>query len=341
MKKSMRDSLIAAAALIVGGTVLSAAAFGRLDFDYEKLDTEDYREKRYEVEEDFTGISIEGRECDVRLVPSENGECSVLCRETDRTRNTVRVENGTLTIRHEYRRRWFQLIGVSFDNTEITVMLPEESYGKLGIITASGSIEVPEGFTFAEAQIGSVSGEAAFYADTHGALKLSSTSGDLTVDGVRAESLRAETTSGDVAMDGIRAKSLSAETTSGELLLSSAKVTGEVRVSTTSGDMELKALRCGTLRTESTSGDTELADVIAEGRLEAESVSGGIAFDGCDASELRIETTSGDVGGTLLSPKRFETDTVSGEVRAPYDEDGGLCKVNTTSGDIRFRIERG
>ena len=318
----MRDSLIAAAALIVGGTILSTATFGRLDFDYKKLDTEDYREKRYEVKESFGSISIEGRECNVRLAPSEDGKCSVICRETDEATNRVSVENGTLTIKHEYRRRWFQLIGVSFGSTEITVLLPEKSYDRLAIGTASGGIEVPEGFTFAEAEIGSVSGDAAFYAQTHGALSLSSTSGDLT-------------------MDGIRAKSLSAETTSGELVLSSAKVLGEVDVSTTSGDIELKAVRCKQLRTESVSGETELSDVIAEGRLEAESTSGDIAFDRCDAAELRIESTSGDVGGTLLSPKRFETDTTSGEVRAPYDEDGGVCEVSTTSGSIRFRIENG
>jgi len=321
MKKSMRDSLIAAAALIVGGTILSTAAFGRLDFDYEKLDTEDYREKRYEVKEDFSSIRIDGRECSVRLAPSEDGKCSVICRETDQATNRVSVENGQLTVKHEYKRHWFQLVGVSLDLLEITVMLPEESYDRLEIGTASGDIEVPQGFTFTEAEIGSASGDAAFYAQTRGALKLSSTSGDL-------------------AMDGIRAKSLSAGTTSGELVLSSAKVLGEVSVSTTSGDIELKSVRCKELRTESVSGDTELTDVIAEGRLEAGSTSGEISFDGCDAATLRIESTSGDVGGTLLSPKRFEADATSGEVRAPYDEDGGLCKVSTTSGDIFFRIEK-
>lgn len=321
MRKDMKKAMIAAAAMIAGGFVLSAAAFGQLDFDFGKLSTGTYTEKRYAVEGDFDRIVIDGAECSVRLMRAPNAVCTVTCWEAEKASNEVKVENGKLTVRHRDDRRWYERIGVNFDVEEITVALPEERYEQLHIETMSGDIRVTEPFVFGQAEIETVSGDVEFFAELSGELTLT-------------------TTSGDIEARGISARSINAGSTSGEITLSEIKTTETLRVSTVSGDMELTKIQCRDLSTKSTSGDSRFNGLTASGRIETESVSGEVALDACDAATLKIETTSGDVSGTLLSGKAFDARTTSGEIRVPDLKEGGACEVKTVSGDIRFEAAR-
>jgi DUF4097 and DUF4098 domain-containing protein YvlB len=62
-------------------------------------------------------------------------------------------------------------------------------------------------------------------------------------------------------------------------------------------------------------------------------------LDAVDAETLILKATSGDVEGTLLSAKKFVTDTTSGEIRVPKsDESAGICEIKTVSGDVQIRV---
>lgn len=70
-----------------------------------------------------------------------------------------------------------------------------------------------------------------------------------------------------------------------------------------------------------------------------ETASGDIQLQDFDADMLKLHSNSGCVSGSLLSSKKFEISTNSGSVDVPpSDNNGGLCAVTTTSGDVTFRI---
>ena len=65
---------------------------------------------------------------------------------------------------------------------------------------------------------------------------------------------------------------------------------------------------------------------------------GDVTFDRSDASELYVDTSTGDVTGTFLTSKIFITNTTTGKIDVPETTEGGVCKINTTTGKIIIDI---
>jgi DUF4097 and DUF4098 domain-containing protein YvlB len=82
----------------------------------------------------------------------------------------------------------------------------------------------------------------------------------------------------------------------------------------------------------------ELENLLAEEKLSVRRSTGDVEFDGVDAPEITIETSTGDIEGTLCSGKHFIADSDTGDVRVPKDSEGGTCRLNTSTGDIRVRV---
>lgn len=339
MKRSKKIALIAALVCVAAGAVISCCALASVRFDFERVNTMKFETKTYDVRESFSNIRIQGTECSVRLLPSRDGACTVVCTEGENIAHTVAVERDTLTITRTDSRKWYQRIGVYWGEMSVTVYLPAPTYGELFIQNASGDISVPGGFTFSQAQLQSTSGEIDCAAEIQGSLDLKTTSGDISASGHTAGALAVQSTSGDVELSGVQALRLTVETTSGEVTARAAAAAGDARVKTVSGEIDLERLSAQALCVRSTSGDVELADTVIAGALEIETVSGEIDLERCDGESLRIKSTSGDVSGTLLTSKRFTTQTTSGTVQVPNTASpgDGSCEVITTSGDIRFR----
>ncbi len=156
--------------------------------------------------------------------------------------------------------------------------------------------------------------------DEFGKLTISNTSGDIEVsENLTFSDAEILTASGDIDI--------------------SAQINGDVYISLTSGDIEASNIRCKDLSITGTSGDVELKNVIAEGHIEIKTVSGDISLDDCDGGTLKLKAISGDISGTLLSGKDFQPKTVSGDIRITGGKTGGICDVETTSGNIRFRTK--
>lgn len=320
MSKTAKKALIIAGACAAAGLILAFAAMAIIRFDVERLNTMKFETRTYEVRESFQHIEIRDVDCDVRLLPADDGQCRVTCVESDKIVNTVEVKDGVLTVTRQDNRRWYERMGIWWSgDADVTVYLPEREYQSIVLKTVSGEIDVPEDFTFTTADTATTSGDISFLARTTGGLTLKSTSGKITAGGADGGPVRAFTVSGDVRLSDTAAAELSVKTTSGEVKLS--RVTArELEITTTSGEIELNSVRAeGDARLESVSGDVELRDF--------------------DAAGIAIKTTSGEVGGTLLSSKNFVTSTTSGSVRVPAsDPSAGTCNIKTTSGDIKFEI---
>lgn len=154
------------------------------------------------------------------------------------------------------------------------------------------------------------------------------------------KTLRAVTVSGDIKQNSCgKFEKTDIRTTSGEIYLTGTE-TEELEIKSVSGDIDVYDTNVLSAEVKTTSGEMDFERFIALDKFSAESVSGGVEFESFDAGEISIKTVSGDVDGSLLSPKKFETNTVSGEIDVPFSENSTQkCSVKTTSGDIEIEIE--
>lgn len=321
MKKAVKISLIIAAVLIAVGGLISVLSAASVGFDLRALTTTDsFETVTHEVTDDFYDIDVRSVSADVRFEKSDDGKCRVLCPESEKLAYSVEVSGKKLKIEPKDSRKWYDHIGMSFtfpEKEEIVIYLSDPAYGSVSVATVSGDVNIPEGFAL-------------------DSVKITATSGNASVASPVRENVSVTTTSGDIVCVG--AGSLSLTSTSGDITLSGAEIGGGASVRTTSGDVYIASSSAASLSVGTTSGNISLNSFKASGHMTLSTVSGNVTLDGADASSLEIKTVSGNVRGTLGSPKRFETKTVSGKVNVPTSADGGVCRIETTSGDIYISL---
>ena len=317
MKKSKKAALIVSAALIVLGGVLYAGAAAFTGFDFSVLETASLTRKEYEVNGSFNDISIDAKDCSVQFRYSDDGKCRIVCGENENITHTVEVKDNTLNITRNDSRKWYMMIGVSLKQYDITVYLPEKMYGALLFESGSGDISVPEDFGFSSGDIRTGSGNVA-------------------VSAVFDGNFSVETSSGDIKIKNLSADVIDINTVSGEIDISEVTAAQAINIKSSSGDTELSEANAKDISVQSSSGEIKFYGVKAGGEIRAESRSGDVSLDKSDADSLYIKTNSGDVSGSLLTPKIYNAETGSGNVKLPRSEEGGTCDIVTGSGDIDF-----
>lgn len=305
----------------VGILILLAAVIG-INFDFTRLNTVKTERVSYTIEEDFDSIHVDCMESDVKFVKSDSDECIVECVQEEHVSHEAEVKDGTLNITRIDEREGHEyfMIMFNFEETGVTVHLPEDEYEKLWIKTLSGDIAIPEGFSFSDAEVSTESGDIMCQAKASGSITVKSKSGDAVVMNSSAEDILAKSLSGDV-------------------MINSADAVNKLTAEALSGDVEVCDANADNLSASSTSGDIELLRVSAV-EFNAVTTSGDIEFSRCDADDIRMKSTSGDISGTLLSEKMFSVHTTSGHVNVPDDGGSGKCEISTTSGNVNMRIDK-
>lgn len=300
MKKAVKTSLIVASILFVVGIAILALAYGLTGCDLSKLNTKKYITTTFEITETFNSIDVDTSGANIVLAVSEDGQCKVVCHDSDDIEYSAKVVNDTLTVSHKVLN--FELISFDvFVNEEVavTVYLPENIYNKVSLNASSGSIKVPSGFGF-------------MYAD------LRCSSGSISCSAVISDTLTAKTSSGSTTINNFNGD--------------------EIHVSASSGSVNFNNCDGNDLNVETSSGSISLSNVISDAMTISAS-SGSVSFDHCDGNDINVETSSGSVKGTLLTSKKFVTDTSSGSVHVPSDDaNGGTCNITTSSGSIKINI---
>lgn len=361
MKPTKKKVIRLAAACVAAGLLICLIALAALDFNYFELATMEPVTNTYAVTEHFTDIVVRGAECDVRLLPSEDGACTVLCNETDRITHHVAVENRTLVIHRTDNRKWYEHIGFMWQYwgpIEVIVYLPDRAYETLELRTASGDIDVPDDFSFARADADTSSGSIHWTAEVRGNLSLRSVSGGIAAGGTGAETLSLHSTSGNIAVDSVKVngafscqtvsgrlkindmtcQSATVYATSGDVTVDALKADTEFSCKTISGKQDISRVACQSAVINATSGSVTLSDLIASETLHMEAVSGDLKLIDCDAAALWLKTVSGSIMGTLRTEKVFDTHTTSGSIRVPNTVTGGTCEARTVSGAINLEL---
>lgn len=246
MRRSKKIIILAACAFIVVGFILALSALVMLKFDLSKLNTLDYHITTYPVQDSFSAIRIDVTDCDVQLLPSQDGTCRVECPESKTSRYTVEVKQDTLTVSQNETRTWYHHIGIYLGPVELTIYLPQDQYERLSVDSLSGTVTVPDNFSFDNLQVYTTSGSVYLTAQVTQEVCVNTVSGELELTGIQPQTLQLQSTSGTVTLADCDAQTIHIETISGNVsaALASPKtfsvqsVSGKIRTPLgTTGDM--------------------------------------------------------------------------------------------------------
>ncbi len=313
-------------ALIMMGVGIVILSFAMAFYGPDLFKEENYMEKTHTINDKVTFLKISDAECDVRIRPSEDGVCRVVCPDGEKVFRQVTLDGQTLTVTRVDERKWYEHIGISWGwkPRAVTVYLPEGAYKDLTLKTASGTIDVPAGYAFSSVKITTASGDISFSGDVEKSVEITTASGDVSLSDLQVASLH---------FPG----SLAVTTASGEVSFENCGVSGTFTASTASGDVEVTGGTPTNMVLSTVSGDVSLNKLEVWGSLTVSTTSGEISFDWLGAHEdIEMTTVSGDVKGTVAGDFRYSVKTTSGDIRVPADGGSGSFTLKTTSGDVNI-----
>ncbi|MBQ2240983.1 MAG: DUF4097 family beta strand repeat protein [Clostridia bacterium] len=338
MKKNIVAVLVAIL-LLIAGIAITGAAFIMTDFNLEGFATESFEESTYTIEGTFNHVLIATQEHDLTILPSENGECQIVCDESKAQTIEYAIDSDVLVIKIVDNRKWFDHIGIFSGEVSMTLYLPESHYTSLTAATDTGDITVSDGLSFTGSSVATSTGDIKFLAKIDGELGIASSTGDITVLDQVLTSLEASVSTGEIFIENVKASDdITLESSTGRTELHSVEA-GKITSKGSTGDILLKNVYVEKdIIIKRSTGDVTLTSTLA-GAFEIETSTGDIKLNLSDAEEIDINTDTGRVEGTLLTEKIFITESSSGSIKVPHTTSGGTCKIRTDTGDITITIE--
>ena len=319
MRKKTKIWLIVAAVFVVVGCIIFVGAMNMVKWDIKKLSTTKMETNTYELNEKFHNISLIADTADIDFVPSEDGVCKVVCYEENNAKHNVSVQEDTLQIHIEINKKWYEYIGFNFGMPKLTVYLPYSELGAVSVKTDTGDVQIPKDFQVKSLDVTTSTGDIRNYASAAGEVKLSASTGAISVENMMAQSLDISVSTGNVTVSGVGCE-------------------GDISLKVSTGKATLKDVVCKSVISGGSTGDITLENVIAADRFSLERSTGKVRFDRSDASEIDVTTSTGDVTGTLLTDKIYIVDNNTGKIIVPKTTVGGKCEITTDTGDVILTI---
>ncbi len=310
---------IIATSLTLLGIVIFTIVMSVNNWDFNKLSTTKYQTNEYVIIDDFSNIEINSKTADITILPSQDGDNKVICFEDEKQSHVVNVSGDKLSIDYSDNRKWYQYINFNFNSPKITIYLNQTAYNSLVIKENTGDVTVNKDFNFNDIDIKVSTGDVKFLASVQNLIKIKTSTGNILLDSV---------TAGDIDLT----------VTTGKVNLSSVNSLNSIKINTNTGKVKVDGATCKKLISNGDTGDITIKNVIATDIFEIERDTGDVIFESSDAGEIYVETDTGNVKGTLLSNKIFITNTNTGRVSTPQTTSGGICKIETDTGDIIISI---
>lgn len=316
---SSKGWLIAGACLLLLGLLVLVGVLAANHWDLSALDTTRFEKKTVRIDGDFRHISLDADTEKIRFVPSEDGSCRVVFEEPEEVRCEAAVDGDTLKIsRRDERNRLGRFTLFSSRTPSITVFLPQTAYGSLTVFVDTGDVEIPQDFRFDGVYVSASTGDIDCRASVSGLIKLKASTGAIRLSELSAGELELAVSTGRVELSAVDCK-------------------GEASLKVSTGKALVKDFTSRSFASEGSTGNLTLEDAVAAETISITRSTGDVTLKRCDAAELTIKTDTGDVSGSLLTPKRFIARTDTGKIDVP-ETDGGVCRVTTDTGDIRFTV---
>ena len=261
---------------VIAGVILLLVSFLWIKFDFSKLAMKPLVTNTYQPEQSFTKLDIQITTGHVKVLPAQDGKCSVVCKETENMPFAVKVEEDTLIISQEDNRKWYAFIGIVNNMPSVTVYLPQESYELLTVNGTTADVIVENGVSYELASVKMTTGDLVWSAQVNDKLTAKTTTGDLAICDVSCKELDAKITTGDVKLtDVVVENKLTVNGGTSDVILDAVDG-GEIEIHVTTGDVEGTLLTEKVFITKTTTGDINVP----------ESTEGGVC---------RVKTTTGDV----------------------------------------------
>lgn len=319
MSKKTKIWLIVATSLVVIGLMVFASVMALYSWDFNKLSTVKYETNTYNLNEEFSNISINTDTADISFVLSDDGASKVVCYEPENLKHSVSVQNGTLTVNLVDEREWYEHIGITIGTEKITLYLSEKEYNSLVIKEDTGDIKIPKEFNFKSIDISASTGYVKSFASASGKIKIKVSTGDINLQNLSADNLELKASTGSINLSDVICEN-------------------EIKINLSTGKTSITDTKCKNITSKGDTGDMHLENVIAKEKFFIERSTGDVRFQKCDAGEIFIKTDTGDVKGNLLTDKVFITQTDTGRVDVPKTVTGGKCEIITDTGDIEIKI---
>ena len=316
MKKGKLIALIVAGVLLITGSffMVMGLSLAKGSATESKL-----MQQEVLVQESFENIQIDTEDCDVKLaLLSGREDCMVEIRSFQSVNHTATVEDGILKIKMNDKRNWTDYVGIFgvTEQMEMTVYLPAAEYESLQIRTTTGDVALTQEPFFRE-------------------LVLRTNTGDIFCVGVSGNALDCMTSTGDISVQNSAPNMLKLQSNTGDFKISTVE-SNEIHMTTNTGEVDAQNVNVLTFTCDTDTGDVELEKVMAEDYLQIFTDNGDVEIENSDAGAVNIETNTGDVSGHFLTAKWFSAHSDTGNVNVPNTPEGGDCRVETDTGDIRF-----
>ena len=273
--------ITAVALIIIGAAILVAAAAISGGNALSSLKVK-AKEKTFTAEEDFNNISVDIDTEDIVFSLSEDGTCRVTCYEQSKVEHSVSVTDGTLQIKVNDQRKWYDYITSPFSFSKpgkITVYLPKESYSSLSLNASTADISVLKGFSFGSARLKLSTGDIYFAASVEGRLEAELSTGDTVFEGVKAGEIDLFATTGDVTLKNTVCKgNLNVKLTTGDLKFDGADGK-DITAETSTGDVTGELLSNKVFITKTSTGDIKVPKSTSGGKCEITTSTGDIIID--------------------------------------------------------------
>lgn len=311
-----KSAWITALCLSVAGILLVTVALFAVNFDFSRLDTNEYISKTYTIEKDFFSIIADTDTADIQFLPSEDGTCRVVCQQMNADAPiTAEILDDKLYITQENFQKWYNFIGFHFKSPKVTVYLPHSSY-KLSLRGSTGDAIIDEDLTFSKVSIDISTGNIQFDAQVNGTLNLTTSTGSIVCRNVTCKDITLKASTG-----WVQAANLDCYT---------------MDVTASTGDIQIEDCNITTLKVDTSTGDVHFQDTFHE-NLNVETDTGDVSFKNCNGEYLYVETDTGDVTGTFSRRMIFLCETDTGNIDVDKYNTGGTCEVVTDTGDIHLR----
>lgn len=316
MRKAPKTILIAAAALIGTGTVLSCGAWAAAGFDTARLSTVNYdwhqtvRALENEATSPHKGIVITSEFENVRLEPADG--------------DAIELEYWTGNCQHVSVEDTDGVLRIDVDSQPMEGVMIDLSPSEAGgVDDTSTVVRVPASFT-GEVEVHADSGEV-FAENVHGLARLraSNSNGSVVAKSVSAAKFDAINENGDTLLSGVEADSILA--------------------TNFNGDISLGGATARRTQVSNENGDVMLVDMTLKEDLLCESVNGDVSAQRLDITTSRIESVNGDIYLSYLGAEdsyHIDAHTAQGDIVSPRgaDDAARTIGVNSSLGDIQINF---
>lgn len=254
-----------------------------------------------ELTDDFNKIEINLDTANFKIAPTTDSTKKVEIKEKEKDLHKVSVNDNTLSIKCEDNRPWYKkFFDFNFKRQLVILYIPEGIYGNLNVNTSTGDIELPENFEF--------------------------------------DNLKIEVSTGDINVNSKITNEIDVKASTGNINISNNNSIGNVKIETSTGDIKLNNLVGNNLNINTSTGDVIISNALFVNKLNIETSTGDVTINSSDFNEIRIETSTGDVDATFKTNKIIYAETSTGDTDYPHLTEGGICEIETSTGNIKVRI---